>query len=527
MSTLTQSQIDALRNKGLSDEKIQTIAMQRGYELPKDGLLKRVGKALVKSEVGFGQSMAGALGNVLPGSWTGKKAIDESNAMNNQITTNLIAKIKEKRAKGEDTTRLMNALKTVDKEVNFYDILNTSTGGSLDKTGKQVFGEGLGVLADVASFGTYGKAATAGVKYGGLLGKVPGLTKSVPTAVAGMTTAKTFGQGFKQGAKTGLIGGGAIGAGQGLTGGMQENLSTGQIAGRTVGGALGGAVTGGIIGGTIGGISGAIRGRAARIAGKEQAHALDLVSPKPTTKVRTGALEKGNVNEPGLFRPAKINPTNKDYQLADAVSDVVSPKKTVIGNIKAIDTKIGSISSNVEDYVAKNKVPFNSNQLKSKLNEGQSELKLIFASDSNAKKTYSAVVDEFMKHVSTKDTAGLLQGRKTVDQIPAIKKLLDSQGLGENTKKEIVLTVRRMANEYIADLLPAGNPYKADMSRLTRMIEAVENIAEKNEGMVGKNNLQIMAQRYPLLKWLIGGAATGIVGAAGVGVGSAIIGSTD
>ena len=59
------------------------------------------------------------------------------------------------------------------------------------------------------------------------------------------------------------------------------------------------------------------------------------------------------------------------------------------------------------------------------------------------------------------------------------------------------------------------------------MIEALENIAEKNRGMIGKNNLQILAQRYPILKWVIGGVATGIAGGAGVGVGSTIINSSD
>jgi len=84
-----------------------------------------------------------------------------------------------------------------------------------------------------------------------------------------------------------------------------------------------------------------------------------------------------------------------------------------------------------------------------------------------------------------------------------------------------------MANEYIASLLPKGNAYRADLLQQHLMIEALENIAEKNRTMIGKNNLQILAQRYPILKWVIGGTAAGLTGAAGVGVGSAIIGSTD
>ena len=229
------------------------------------------------------------------------------------------------------------------------------------------------------------------------------------------------------------------------------------------------------------------------------------------------------------FFPKKstIIPSSHDKEMADAVRDVISPKKSVLQNTSAIDKKIRRTNNGVKEYVAQNKVPFNTNQLKSKLNSGRDELKLVFASDANAAKTYDAVVEEFMRNVGGKDTAGLLDARQGFDKIPAIKKLLDSQGLGENVKKEVVLTARRKANEYIAELLPEGNPYKVSLLQETRMIEALENIAEKNRGMIGKNNLQILAQRYPILKWVIGGIATGLVGGAGVGVGSTIINSSD
>jgi len=267
--------------------------------------------------------------------------------------------------------------------------------------------------------------------------------------------------------------------------------------------------------------------QATKAAEKSKNFVTDLVSPKITSEVGEQALQQGRVTEPGLLRKAKILPSKREQEIADSVKSFVSPKKTVLQNTDAIDKGIRQINNGVKEYVAQNKVPFNTNQLKSKLNEGKEELKLIFASDTNAEKTYNAVVDEFMKHVSTGDTAGLLDARQAVDKIPSIKKLLDSQGLGENVKKEVVLTVREMANRYVAELLPKGNTYRKSLLDESKMIRAIENIAEKNKGMIGKNNLQILAQRYPILKWVIGGIATGIAGGAGIGVGSAIIGSTD
>lgn len=267
--------------------------------------------------------------------------------------------------------------------------------------------------------------------------------------------------------------------------------------------------------------------KATKLAEADRSYLLDLVSPKITPEVSELAVKQGRVTEPGFLKQAKILPSKTDQEIAESVKGLVSKKKTVLQNTDSIDKGIREINNGVKEYVAKNKVPFNTNQLKSKLNEGKEELKLIFASDTNAEKTYNAVVDEFMKHVSTGDTSGLLDARQTVDKIPSIKKLLDSQGMGENVKKEVVLTVREMANRYVSELLPKGNKYRESLLKESKMIRAIENIAEKNRGMIGKNNLQILAQKYPILKWVIGGIATGIAGGAGVGVGSAIIGSTD
>ena len=151
---------------------------------------------------------------------------------------------------------------------------------------------------------------------------------------------------------------------------------------------------------------------------------------------------------------------------------------------------------------------------------------MIFASDTTAEKTYGAVVDEFMKHVGKMDTAGLLNARQALDKIPAIKKLLDSQGLGENVKKEVVLTVRRQANQYIASLLPKGNAFRETLLRESLMIEAIENLAEKSTGIIGVNKLQALTMKYPVLKGVVG-TLLGLAGLRAVGLGSAGISSTD
>jgi len=504
MSILSQDQINTLKNKGLTDEKIAALAASKGMELPKTSFWKGVGQSLIKSEKGFGQSIAGAMGGIAPkGSlmrrFTGQESIDKANEMNQQVTSNLINKIKEKREAGQDTTRLMEALKTLDKEVNFYDILNVSTGGSLDKSAKQVFGEGLGVATDILGAG------------------------ALPGGISTATKATTIGQGIKTGAKAGAIGGSIFGAAKGATGAMQEDLSGAEIAGRAVGGGIAGGVIGGAVGGVTGGIAGAIRGHSAKVSAREGAFAKQLVSEKPTDLVKQQALKEGRVTESGLLKASKILPSKRDEKIAESVRGLVSSKKSAIQNLKSIDDTVRELNTGLKAYVAENKVPFNTNQLRTQLNNGKADLKVIFASDKTAEKTYDAVVDEFVKLVKNKDTRGLMDARQAFDKIPAIKKLLDSQGLAENVRREVVHTARDQANKFVASLLPKNNEYAQVLLRESNMIRAIENIAAKNSGNIGMNNLQILTTRYPALKWVVGG----LVGAAGVGVGSAIIGSTD
>lgn len=504
MASLTQDQVNALKNKGLTDEKIKALALQRGFSMPEQSVVGSIGSSLIKSEKGFGQSIAGAIGDTVLGGT--KSAIEQSNQMNQQVQTNLLNAIKTKKAKGEDTTRLVSALKTLDSEVNFYDILNTSTGGSLDKSAKQVFGEGLGVATDIASVGSFGTGAKS-------------FNLAKPLTEAPSVIANTFGKGLVQGAKTGAKFGAGVGGVKSFSGALQDNASVGEALGSGVKGAIEGGVGGAVIGGVTGGVSGAIAGRAEKVALNKHDFVLDLVSPKTNKFVSEQAIKEGRVTEPGLLGKAKIIPSTKDYRLADAVDEVVSSKNSVLQNADAINRKVTEINDGVRTLIKEKKAPFNTNQLLSRLNAAKEESKLVFASDANAENTYNAVVDEFMKHVKSKDTLGLFDARQTFDKVPAIRKLLESEGLGENVKKQIVLDVRRSANEYIASLLPANNPYRAALKQESAMLEAVGNLAEKNASMIGKNKIQLLITKHPALKYLIPVLGSSVVGA---GVGGAI-----
>ena len=434
----------------------------------------------------------------------------------------LLKKKKEIQALGGDTTAIDKGL-----EYNKQNLEQISSGmeGLLNQkniTEKQVIGDALQLGTTIAGAGSYSKAGLTGKK-----ALTTGLQKELPSALGKVAEATTFGQGVEQGAIQGAKVGVGFGASSGVSGALKENKSASEIAQAGLGGAIEGGARGAVLGGVVGGISGGLKGRAIKKANQETNFAQDLVSPKATEQVKQQALREGRVTEQGLLNASKITPSKRDLELADAVKGVVSSKKSTIENLDAISKKVKEINTGVKAYVAENKVPFNTNQLKTQLNKGKSELNIIFASDKNAEKTYDAVVKEFLKHVDSKDTAGLLDARQEFDKIPAIKKLLDSQGLGENVKKEIVMTARTKANEYIASLLPKGNKYRETLLKESKMIEAIGNIIDKNTGEIGTNKLQIFEKKYPIIAGALGGVGATLLGLKAIGVGKSIIGSTD
>jgi len=516
---LTPEQIRALREKaGLNPDPAARTADQRIAEMRSRVQAKEVESATtgnqfteastVQTPQTFAQKArkvaTGVIGGGVLAEGTGQamvapklqRQLSEVEQRMSDTDLALVKRIKEKSERGEDTSRLEQAREQLLSDMKISRDVQEDFVQSLPSN-KQI----ISSAARLAATATAGKVAGGAAKLTG--------TSKATTVVGGAV----------RGAGAGAITGGVQGAihGAGIAG--EQDKSTEELIKSGLLGAAGGAVVGGAVGAVVGGVTGGVRGRTLK---KEQ-FAEQLVAPKETTKVKIEALKQGRLKDPTFFRQAEIRASEHTKKISEAVDDVVSPKATLGENIDAIRLKINTTDNGVRNYIENNRVPFNGNQLRSKLETGKDDLRLIFASDTNAEKTYNAVTDAFMDTVGKKDTAGLFAARQDFDQIPAIKKLLESEGLGENTRREIVRAVRRSANEYIAAQLPKGNPYKPLMLQQSYALEALENIAEKGATVIGKNGLQLLTNEYPLLKWIVGGA----VGAAGVGVGGALIGSSN
>ena len=445
-----------------------------------------------------------------------QKSFSESQETTSSLQDQLLKRLKEKRKAGEDTSRLEKAYEKSKKLNLFQRDLQSDFSESL-VSDKEVAGSVLrlgGTLAGGALLGGVSSKMGFGLKASKGLKTIGGVNK-----LFGVGKATTFTGGALRGAGAGATAGAVEGAVHGAGLGLEENKDLKGVSKSAGVGALIGGATGGVLGGITGGITGVLN----KSKLSKENFTRELVQPKETAKVKAQAIKEGRLEDPTFLGKAKITPSGRELKLANSVEDVVSSKASVGQNIDAIRLKVSNTNTGIKSYIEKNKVPFNTSQLGSKLNSAKDDLNLIFASDKQAEKTFNAVVKEFMKGVDKKDTLGLFTRRQSFDQIPAIKKLLQTDRLGENARREIVLAVRKSANEYVASLLPKGNKFTPNLLNEHYMLEAIGNIAESNANIIGKNKLQILVNEYPVLKWVVGG----LVGGASVGVGGSIIGSVD
>ena len=483
MSQLTQTQIDAMKNKGLSAEKIQAIATQRGFEMPKQSF----GASLIKSEKGFGQSIAGAIGGTVGLGGT-KSAIDQSNQMNQQIKTNLMNAIKVKRDKGEDTSRLISALKTMDEEVNFYDILNTSTGGSLDKSARQVFGEAAGVATDILGAG------------------------ALPGGVGGITKATTIGGGIIQGAKAGAIGGAVFGGAQGASRAAQENMTGGEIVGQGIKGGVIGGAAGGVIGGAIGGVSGTIGGRAERVAQKKSNNAFEAITPKTKDLTPTeyeDLLRRGKITPKTATSPATYILSDAEKATAQKYGhlfgkDPVKNSTNIMNEIAKKDTEVGT-------FLRGNNGIYNKGEAKNFLLKRLEDVTDVTIPESRINKLKTTIVDGFLKNLEKNDMESMWKSRKLFDR--SIEKVFGgSPTLQNQVKREF----RNAVQDFIAERTPEG-VYKQSMKEMTNLYGLFDTVSTKATKERGSSAIQAWIRANPAKAKVIGWTgATGIVGSIGI-----------
>lgn len=158
---------------------------------------------------------------------------EEATDLADEARIDLITRIREKSAKGEDTTRLKSQLERVVGQTQIRADVATDFTEELP-TNKEVIGSALRLGGTLAGGAIAGKA-----------GQIVG--KASPGIVGGAV----------QGAKVGALAGGVEGGIQGAGVGLEQNQDATGIALSTLGGIAGGTV----LGGTVGTLGGALSGK--------------------------------------------------------------------------------------------------------------------------------------------------------------------------------------------------------------------------------------------------------------------------
>lgn len=303
MAYLTRKQIEQIianAPQGTSPEGIVAALRQQGHQLegyqPSAADIRNDVGANLGSEQGILARARDAVSDFVGTTALGKGIAATINAPRNQalrddamaqtqeIQTELIRRIREKRNRGEDTTRLEQALQRLGTDAQ-QTVEQFNELDDLGVSNRDVIGSAIRTGATIASAGTYGQAARGAQSFERIrnFGQVPRVTQAVRT-VPGML------EGARKGAVAGATSGSIFGGLQGLGTGIEnEEAGLGDIAAQTVGGAIGGGLAGGAIGGVIGGAMG---GYQARVNMRQQLE--DLARTKNTpliNRVRQGAQE--------------------------------------------------------------------------------------------------------------------------------------------------------------------------------------------------------------------------------------------
>ena len=171
-------------------EEIRQLALKAqnepGFIAKMAGGARAVGDFFTQSEQAFGQDIAGGLSAILPKSWTGVQQLDDATKSHLQNLDNLVKVIQIKEKNG-DTAGVAKWKGILQDEIKSSPTSLTDLYPALKKTNWQVAGDAAGVLADILSAGTYGKAEA---ETGKLLVKGGGVIENAATKIGIPTTEK-------------------------------------------------------------------------------------------------------------------------------------------------------------------------------------------------------------------------------------------------------------------------------------------------------------------------------------------------
>ena len=429
-----------------------------------------------------------------------------------QIENNLKTAIANNQKAGQDTTRLQTALQN---HTASTPKLEDFTGDVINKTAKQVIGEGIGT----------GVAALSG-------GALSGAKEMIGSELAGKAT---LGQVMGQGAKIGAGFGGA----SSVAGALEQNKPLEDVAREGITGAGTGALLGAGTAGLVHGVANA-PSIASDVTSKVKANLpiqqtadqkiADLISPKLTSKEIKLAQQEGRIapgQEPTMFKsgtPDKVLTTDKVFKATQTIKNEIpdanklkAPElytalearttdmaKALSPEMKKVPIKPVTVQNITNDWTALKKIQTNNPYA---------------PSDINLKKLQSDFETRLMKSKSG-NMNDLWETRKAYDSsVPSnVKKATSMSSESLQAKKEIWLQNREVLNKAINDTQNGmGKASQDAFSKMTDMYSAKENLNAKASLELESQPSKVVQwmKEHPYISTAIGGTIIGSTGIPG------------
>lgn len=227
----------------------------------------------------------------------------------------------------------------------------------------------------------------------------------------------------------------------------------------------------------------------------------EAATPKITQKIATQAAKSGKVSSNSALKAGELILSPRQTEVSNAVKPILTGTKDPIEAISKLSQKISELDARATQLATDVNPIFNMNQLKAFVSKVKDENSLVFASDPQAEKVYDAVIDALITEVKQGNTKALFEARKSFDKLPAVQKLLSSSPLGENLRRQAVLDVRRAANDYLQELLPEGDEFRAILKEESLLFDAINNLATKyGKDALTKSKLRQFIEKVPLVR---------------------------
>lgn len=435
-----------------------------------------------------GEEIGQGLGQALAGN---TKRVEETQNQQIALQGQLLQRIKEKKARGEDTSRLEGALEDLGVDIKAFsegaeEILNPN-----QLTNKQVIGDALQLGSTVAGAGTYGKAAA------GMTSFTKG--KALPSVVSGVAKAKTIGQGIAQGAKAGAISGGAFGAVGGVAQGLQEDKTVGESLGQGLKTGAIGAAGGAVVGSVLGGISGGLAGRAERAQNKVLEN-ITLKADELKPKEYARLLKQGRISPKTATSPAQYILSEQEKATALKYSKLINkdPVKTVSG----IGDEIGRQDADVGNFLRQNNSIFNKGELKNALKKSLADVTDIAVDEKRIAKSKTTLINNFVDSLEKNNMENLWESRKAFDQ--NIEKLFNTTS--KSLSKDMKIAFRNAVQDFISERTD-NVTYRAAMKEMSSLFRLQDTAISKAVKEKSKSAIEVWIKNNPALAKILGIAA--------------------